>query len=238
MDAPVDDEALQTAPKDTTTLGNVVRIVIGLVGLVIGARLLVDGAVKIAFALGVSEVVIGLTIVAVGTSMPELVTSVVAAVRGEREIAVGNVRSFGRFGPGRARRHSSESRSAHVRHSGDAGRRRGLFARVPERASHRPHLWWGVRAVLHCIYGVPRVNGNGESERAVVRKRNVVVRRTLDGADAGSVSISEPCETATIEWVECTSCCVWLQDAQVVDRSSALHTRLYRERASGARQFG
>ncbi len=91
MDAPVDDEALQTAPKDTTTLGSVVRIVVGLAGLVIGAGLLVDGAVDLASALGVSEVVIGLTIVAVGTSMPELVTSVVAAVRGEREIAVGNV---------------------------------------------------------------------------------------------------------------------------------------------------
>lgn len=89
-DAPVDDEALQSAPEKTTPFGSVVRMVLGLAGLVIGARLLVDGAVAIAAGLGVSEVVIGLTIIAIGTSMPELVTSIVAAVRGEREIAVGN----------------------------------------------------------------------------------------------------------------------------------------------------
>jgi cation:H+ antiporter len=63
----------------------------GLVILVVGSRLLVTSAVSIAQSLGVSELVIGLTIVAAGTSMPELATSVVASMRGERDIAVGNV---------------------------------------------------------------------------------------------------------------------------------------------------
>jgi cation:H+ antiporter len=63
----------------------------GLGLLVLGATWLVDSAVSIARALDVSEAVIGLTIVAAGTSFPELATSVVAAIRGERDIAVGNV---------------------------------------------------------------------------------------------------------------------------------------------------
>ena len=57
----------------------------------LGARFLVEGAVGIATAAGVPEVVIGLTIVAVGTSLPELVTSVTAARRGHAEVAFGNV---------------------------------------------------------------------------------------------------------------------------------------------------
>ncbi len=64
---------------------------VGLVVLMVGARLLVDSATEIARAFGVSEAVIGLSIVAVGTSLPELATSVVAAWRGQREIALGNV---------------------------------------------------------------------------------------------------------------------------------------------------
>ncbi|HSI93441.1 MAG TPA: calcium/sodium antiporter [Jiangellaceae bacterium] len=64
---------------------------IGVVLLVVGARLLVRGAVDVASAFGVSDLVIGLTVVSIGTSVPELATSVVAVLRGEREIAVGNV---------------------------------------------------------------------------------------------------------------------------------------------------
>lgn len=64
---------------------------LGLVLLVIGSRWLVTASVAIATALGVSELIIGLTIVAVGTSLPELATSVVAGLRGERDIAVGIV---------------------------------------------------------------------------------------------------------------------------------------------------
>lgn len=63
----------------------------GLIVLVIGARLLVDSAVEIATTFGISEAVIGLTIVAVGTSLPELATSVIAAYRRHTEIAVGNI---------------------------------------------------------------------------------------------------------------------------------------------------
>lgn len=63
----------------------------GLVVLVIGARLLVDSSTQIARTLGISEAVIGLTIVAVGTSLPELATSIIAAMRKQTEIAVGNI---------------------------------------------------------------------------------------------------------------------------------------------------
>ncbi|MCU0836622.1 MAG: calcium/sodium antiporter [Chromatiaceae bacterium] len=66
-------------------------VVGGLVVLVLGSRLLVQSAVAIAQGLGVSELVIGLTIVAAGTSLPEVATSVVASLRGQRDIAVGNV---------------------------------------------------------------------------------------------------------------------------------------------------
>lgn len=63
----------------------------GLAGLVVGADLFVGGAVALAEAAGVSNAVIGLTVVAIGTSLPELATSLVAAWRGESEIAAGNV---------------------------------------------------------------------------------------------------------------------------------------------------
>ncbi len=63
----------------------------GLVVLVIGARFLVNSAVEIATTFGISQAVIGLTIVAVGTSLPELATSVIAAYRKQTEIAVGNI---------------------------------------------------------------------------------------------------------------------------------------------------
>ena len=65
--------------------------VIGLPVLVLGARLLVDGSVAIAHRLEIPETVIGLTVVAVGTSLPELVTSAIAAFRGQADLAVGNV---------------------------------------------------------------------------------------------------------------------------------------------------
>ena len=70
---------------------NLGLLAVGIGGLVLGARWLVDSAVVFAHVLGVSELVIGLTVVSVGTSLPEVATSVVAAIRGERDIAVGNV---------------------------------------------------------------------------------------------------------------------------------------------------
>jgi cation:H+ antiporter len=66
-------------------------VVIGLVGLGFGARITVDGAVFIGRGVGLSEAVIGLTIIAVGTSLPELVTCVVAAVKGQNDISIGNL---------------------------------------------------------------------------------------------------------------------------------------------------
>ena len=70
---------------------NLFFVIVGLGGLMLGSNWFVDGAVSIAEAFGVSELVIGLTIVAAGTSMPEVATSIVAAIKGERDIAVGNV---------------------------------------------------------------------------------------------------------------------------------------------------
>ncbi|HSW43075.1 MAG TPA: calcium/sodium antiporter [Patescibacteria group bacterium] len=67
------------------------QIGIGLVILVAGAQAVVHGAIDLAYAVGLSPLVVGLTIVAVGTSLPELATSVAASLRGERAIAVGNV---------------------------------------------------------------------------------------------------------------------------------------------------
>jgi len=69
----------------------IIWFVIGLVGLVVSSRILVWGAVNIAQALGVSDLVIGLTIVAIGTSLPELAASVMSALKKEHDIAIGNV---------------------------------------------------------------------------------------------------------------------------------------------------
>lgn len=69
----------------------IINVTAGLILLVIGARLLVAGAVDLAKVLGVSQAIIGLTIVAAGTSLPELATSVVAAARKEQDIAIGNI---------------------------------------------------------------------------------------------------------------------------------------------------
>jgi cation:H+ antiporter len=66
-------------------------LAVGLVLLIISSRILVWGAVEIAHGFGVSDLIIGLTIVAVGTSLPELASSVVAARKGEHDIALGNI---------------------------------------------------------------------------------------------------------------------------------------------------
>ncbi|MFR3910534.1 MAG: calcium/sodium antiporter [Clostridium paraputrificum] len=70
---------------------NILLSLIGVVGIVFGGNLVVDSATNIAYSLGMSEKLVGLTIVAVGTSLPELVTSIVAALKGENDIALGNV---------------------------------------------------------------------------------------------------------------------------------------------------
>ncbi|MES2820696.1 MAG: calcium/sodium antiporter [Pseudomonadota bacterium] len=82
---------LDKAVKPYAWAINLGLIVVGLGLLVGGSQLLVEGAVSLARALGLSELVIGLTVIAVGTSLPELATSILAALRGERDIAVGNI---------------------------------------------------------------------------------------------------------------------------------------------------
>lgn len=72
-------------------LWNVALCICGSVAIIIGGQMVVNGATEIARSFGLSETLIGLTIVAVGTSLPELVTSVVAAKKGESDIALGNV---------------------------------------------------------------------------------------------------------------------------------------------------
>ena len=66
-------------------------VIVGIIGLIIGGKLIVDNAVLIAGSLGISETIIGLTIVAIGTSLPEIATVVVASYRGHSEVAIGNV---------------------------------------------------------------------------------------------------------------------------------------------------
>jgi cation:H+ antiporter len=84
-------EALARATPRRRWPLDVALVLAGLGLLVLGGQWLVDGAVRIAQAAGLSETVIGLTIVAAGTSLPEVATSLLAALRGERDIAVGNV---------------------------------------------------------------------------------------------------------------------------------------------------
>lgn len=75
--------------KSTFTV--LIFLMIGLVFLILGGRLVVNNAVSIAKDFGISEHIIGLTIIAIGTSLPELVTSLVAAIRGNSDLALGNV---------------------------------------------------------------------------------------------------------------------------------------------------
>lgn len=84
-------EATEGAEPPLTLLKAVLSLLIGIGGLVLGADVLVSGAVGIAGAFGVSGLVIGLTVVAIGTSLPEIVSSIVAVRRGEPELVLGNV---------------------------------------------------------------------------------------------------------------------------------------------------
>lgn len=87
----VDEYGLKEKPGQFAWLVNVAFIAVGLALLLLGSDFLVTGAVDLARAFGLSELVIGLTVIAAGTSMPEVATSVMAAIKGERDIAVGNV---------------------------------------------------------------------------------------------------------------------------------------------------
>lgn len=83
--------AFQNKSKSYSSLRTFIMIFGGIAGLVIGGKMVVDHAVEIARTMAISEKMIGLTILAAGTSLPELATSVVAAYRGKADIAIGNV---------------------------------------------------------------------------------------------------------------------------------------------------
>jgi len=83
----IESQSLASQPK-AVAIGFIIG---GLAGLIVGADLLVTGAVNIARDLGVSEAAIGLTMIALGTSLPELATSIAAAIRQNCDVAIGNV---------------------------------------------------------------------------------------------------------------------------------------------------
>lgn len=77
--------------KEVSTLKSVMWIILGIIALKIGGDFVVDNAILIAQTLNISEKIISLTIIAIGTSLPELVTSVTAAIKGDSDIAIGNI---------------------------------------------------------------------------------------------------------------------------------------------------
>src|SRR5699024_2424514 len=86
------EEMSETEGSENMKWGKSILItVLGLAGIIVGGQLVVSNATEIAYALGMSEVLVGLTIVAIGTSLPELVTSVAAALKKQSEIALGNI---------------------------------------------------------------------------------------------------------------------------------------------------
>ena len=84
-------EQCSEAEKNINIFAKVGMIILGAIGIVLGGQLVVNSATNIAYSFGMSEKLVGLTIVAMGTSLPELVTSVVAALKGEKDMAIGNV---------------------------------------------------------------------------------------------------------------------------------------------------
>ncbi|MES9993468.1 MAG: calcium/sodium antiporter [Candidatus Thiodiazotropha sp.] len=88
---PIASEFDAEIPHDIPTRKAILLLLGGLLFLLVSSRLLVWGAVNVASALGVSDVIIGLTIVAIGTSLPELAASITSALKGEDDLAIGNV---------------------------------------------------------------------------------------------------------------------------------------------------
>lgn len=91
FDGTEESNELKVQDKPISITKNILFIIIGIIGLKIGGDLTVDNATNIARMFNVSEKIIGLTILAVGTSLPELVTSVTAAIKGNSDIAIGNI---------------------------------------------------------------------------------------------------------------------------------------------------
>ncbi|MEM9248462.1 MAG: calcium/sodium antiporter [Pseudomonadota bacterium] len=90
-EAPDEEEDVEGADTEMPGWKVATFLILGLIGLPLGADILVDSAVSIAEDLGVSDTVIGLTLVAIGTSLPELATTVMAALRRQSDVALGNV---------------------------------------------------------------------------------------------------------------------------------------------------
>jgi cation:H+ antiporter len=88
---PLVEEIEAKIPSGLTVTAATGWFLLGLTALIVGSRLLVWGAVEVAVAFGISELVIGLTIVAIGTSLPELAAAIMSALKDEHELAIGNV---------------------------------------------------------------------------------------------------------------------------------------------------
>ncbi|QYZ66386.1 MAG: calcium/sodium:proton antiporter [Gammaproteobacteria bacterium (ex Lamellibrachia satsuma)] len=88
---PIADEFDAEIPHDMPTRRAIFWLVLGLICLLVSSRMLVWGAVNIATTFGISDLVIGLTIVALGTSLPELAASIASALKGEEDLAIGNI---------------------------------------------------------------------------------------------------------------------------------------------------
>lgn len=173
----------------------------GLALLVFGADWLVAAAVSFAKALGVSDLVIGLTIVAAGTSMPEVATSVMATLRGERDIAVGNVIGSNLFnilgclglsGAGRGRGAHGARLGAELRSVGDDRDRARLPAGVHDRPRDRPLGGRGLPRLLRGLHRLPDPRGAGARCAAGVFAGDDELRHSADDRDAGRGSRPPP----------------------------------------------
>lgn len=86
----INNDEVDNTSKEISVVRCVLGCIIGILGIVFGGQIVVESASNIALSLGMSETLVGLTIVSIGTSLPELVTSVVAAKKGENDMAIGN----------------------------------------------------------------------------------------------------------------------------------------------------
>ena len=86
-----EDESFINLKSRKRIIENIVKFVLGTAGIVLGADMLVDNGSKLALAIGISERIIGVTLVAVGTSLPELITTVTAIVKKQSALSVGNI---------------------------------------------------------------------------------------------------------------------------------------------------
>jgi cation:H+ antiporter len=84
-------EAEQELPESTTTIKSILWLIVGLTLLIMSAHYLVESAIFIAQAFGISDLVIGLTVIAIGTSLPELAASIASVIKKEYDLALGNI---------------------------------------------------------------------------------------------------------------------------------------------------